>query len=236
MWRAASIHVDSTYLSDSQLWTRSVTGKLHYPSALTKNNLNTFWNHQVRSRRRKRHGLHRSGQRAAPPHPNRGKIQVSIGIRPNPRASGSRKPRNEGVTTGHKTRRFTTTKTQSFPATRFPYSNSRDAANECAPRPSDRRETYFASAAAGCHNSIGFPSGSFKCANRPYGDISASTFTAIPAACSCDAIFSMSFTRKLIIHCLERSLPKYFVVSENAVNEVFPASCFHTGTETPRLS
>jgi hypothetical protein len=28
--------VDSTYLSDSQLWTRSVTGKLHYPSALTK--------------------------------------------------------------------------------------------------------------------------------------------------------------------------------------------------------
>lgn len=55
----------------------------------------------------------------------------------------------------------------------------------------------------GCHNSIGFPSGSWIRAKRPFGYTFGSTSTGIPAALSCVAILSRSRTRKLTIHiCL----------------------------------
>src|SRR5215831_12480378 len=80
---------------------------------------------------------------------------------------------------------------------------------------------------AGCHNSIGFPSGSCSRVKRPILAYVSGSLTSIPAARSWATILSMSCTRKLIIQTLLGS-PKYLVVSGKGVNEVGPASCCQT--------
>src|SRR5258708_4185979 len=78
----------------------------------------------------------------------------------------------------------------------------------------------------GSHNSIGFPSGSHKRANRPFGWVSGSTETSTFAARSCSTIALRSFTRKLTIQCCLGS-PKYSLSCGNGANTVGPASWDH---------
>src|SRR5262249_18171483 len=79
----------------------------------------------------------------------------------------------------------------------------------------------------GCHNSMGFPSGSCRRAKRPILGKDSGSLTSIPAVRSWATILTRSCTRKFTIKALLGS-PKYLVVSGKGVNEVGPASCCQT--------
>src|SRR5471032_2285811 len=68
--------------------------------------------------------------------------------------------------------------------------------------------------------------GSARRANSPFGYVSGSTSTVMPARRSCATIASRLRTRKLSMKtCSAR--PKYFVVAANGWNAVGPAVCCH---------
>jgi len=86
---------------------------------------------------------------------------------------------------------------------------------------------------AGCHNSMGFPSGSCRRLKLPTPGKDSGAVTSTPAARSWATILLRSCTRKFTIQLLSGS-PKYFVVSGNGLKEVGPASCCQTGRALAR--